>query len=423
LAGLAAVALAGSLAACSGSGSGGQTGDDGQTRIVWSTWGTPEELGRFEEFNEAFMDRHPDIEVDLQAVPSYDDYHPKLLTQLTSGTAPDVFYVGDDNIGNFVDEGVLQPLDDRMADPDSQAQAEDFFDGLYGAARKDDVTYGVPTDCNPDVLWYDKVALEEAGITEDPAQLAEDGEWTIDAFVDMTEKLKANGKIGAIFWNYWATHYSWISANGGSAYDEEGNFVLPDDPASVAALEQLGALFQDGTFAVADTMPDGAGADAKFVAHEAGFFSQGRYTIGTLTAAGDQESYDIAPWPSTDGSNPSTGVAAAYLAINKDTEAADAAWTFFEEFVSAEGQEFRLSGGGNAVPSVKGADEVVLEGFPEHAQTFLTVRDSGFANYPAEARVPGLSGDISTAMLSLYEGEADVEETLTTITDLQADAD
>ena len=56
----------------------------------------------------------------------------------------------------------------------------------------------------------------------------------------------------------------------------------------------------------------------------------------------------------------------------------------------AEGQTFRLEGGGNAVPSIKGADEVVLEdGYPAHAQTFLDMRDIGFENYAAEARVPG----------------------------------
>ena len=139
-----------------------------KTKIVWSTWGNPEELGRFEEFNEAFMARHPDIEVVLQPTPSYSEYHSKLLAQLISGTAPDLFYVGDDNIGKFVDSAVLQPVDDLMAAPDSQIQPDSFLDGLYGAARKDGVTYGVPVDSNPDVLWYDKQALAAAGITEDP---------------------------------------------------------------------------------------------------------------------------------------------------------------------------------------------------------------------------------------------------------------
>jgi len=386
-------------------------------RIVWSTWGNPEELGRFEEFDQAFMERHPEIDVVLQPVPSYSDYHSKLLAQLVSGTAPDVFYIGDDNIGKFVDSGVLAPLDELMAAPDSQIKPEDFFEGLYGAARKDGVTYGVPVDDNPDMLWYDKQALAAAGIEEDPAELAAKGEWTIDTFLEMNDKLVAAGLLGTIFWNYWATHWSWVSVNDGTVYNEAGEFVLPDDPISIAALETLAARFQDGSFALADTMPE-PGADPTFLTHGAGFFSQGRYTIGTVMQGGEQDSYDIAPWPTVDGKPRPTGVAAAYLGINKDTPNPDAAWTFYEEFLSADGQVFRLSGGGNAVPSVKGADEVVLEGYPAHAQSFLDARDLGFVDYAPEARVPGLSGDISAAMQQMYEGKATVEQTVAAITEL-----
>ncbi|WP_166354801.1 ABC transporter substrate-binding protein [Phytoactinopolyspora limicola] len=418
---LAAIAVA-AVAACSGSSSGPSDGSS-KARIVWTTWGSAEDLQRFEDFNDEFMERHPDIEVVLQAVPSYGEYHPKLLAQLISGTAPDVFYLGDDNVGTFVDAGVLTPLDDLMNSSDSKATHDDFFDGLFGAAIEGGVTYGVPTDSNPDVLWYSKTALEAAGITDDPADLAARGEWTVDTFLDMMDALRDADMIGAIFWNYWATHYSWVSAYGGTAYDEQGRFVLADDETSVEALRVLGERFQDGSFRVADTMPEGAGASTSFVSHQAGFFVQGRYTIGTIRQAGEEEQFDIAPWPSVDGEPKPVGVAAAYLAINEATDHPEAAWTFFEEFVSAEGQEFRLSGGGNAVPSILGADDVVLDGYPEHAETFLQLRDNGFANYASEARVPGLSDDISAAMLRHYEGRVDLDETLATIVDLVENAD
>jgi multiple sugar transport system substrate-binding protein len=390
----------------------------GKTKIVWSTWGNPDELTRFDEFNKDFMARHPDIEVVLQPVPSYSDYHSKLLAQLISGTAPDLFYVGDDNIGKFVDSNVLQPLDKLMASDGSKITPADFFDGLFGAARKDGATYGIPVDDNPDVFWYDKQALAAAGITEDPAELAAKGEWTTAKFLEMVDKLKAAKLVGAMFWNYWATHWSWVSANGGTVFDDQGKFVLPNDPTSIAALKTLGERFQDGSFVVADTMPEGAGPDTTFLTHGAGFFSQGRYTIGTVKSGGEQDSYDIVRWPTVDGKPRPTGVAAAYMGINKASPNIDAAWQFYQDFLSADGQRFRLSKGGNAVPSIKGADDVVLEGYPAHAQTFLDVRDTGFVDFAAEARVPGLSSDISTAMQQLYEGKATIDATVTKMTDL-----
>lgn len=421
LAGIAVGALTIGLAACSGGGGrGGGVDADGNATVVWSTWGTADELTRFEEFNKDFMDRHPDIKVKLQPVAGYGDYHSKLLAQLTSNTAPDVFYIGDDMIGQFVDSGRLMPLKDLMDSKDSKTKHDDFFPGLFGAAEKDDEVYAAPNDSNPDVLWYDKEALKAAGVTEDPATLAENGQWTTDKYLEMNAKLHDAKLTGSMFWNYWATHWSWLSSQGIDApYDDSGAFVADEDADAVEAMQQLGDLFQDGTFVVADTLPDGAGADSVFVTHKAGFFVQGRYTIGTLTSAGVEDSYDIVRWPTPDGEAAPTGVAASYLGINGKTKVKDAAFTFWTEFLSAEGQIFRLKGGGNAVPSIKGADEVVLEdGYPAHAQTFLDMRDIGFEDYPAEARVPGLPVAISEEFQKLYEGKTDAQQSLAAVAKL-----
>ena len=237
----------------------------------------------------------------------------------------------------------------------------------------------------------------------------------------MNAKLHAAGLTGSMFWNYWSTHYSWISAQGGKSYDTAGKFVANTDPTSVAALEELAKNFQDGTFVVADTLPEGAGADSVFVTHKAGFFVQGRYTIGTVKAAGDPDNYDVAPWPTPDGKAAPTGVAVSYLAINAKTKNKDAAFAFWTAFLSAEGQTFRLKGGGNAVPSIKGADSVVLDGYPAHAQTLLDMRDIGFVNYATEARVPGLSSAINDKILALYQGKASTKDTLDAVAKLVAD--
>jgi multiple sugar transport system substrate-binding protein len=410
------------LAAC---GSGGGDGGSAAGKVVWSTWGSPEELTRFTEFNEKFMAEHEGVSVELQPVAGYGDYHSKLLAQLTSGTAPDVFYIGDDRLGEFVAAGVLMPLSDRMASDASQTAVEDFMPGTFGAAMSEDgEVYAAPNDVNPDALWYDKEALAAAGITEDPATLAENDEWTTEKFLEMNDRLAAAGLVGSMYWNYFGTHWSWVSAQGGTAYAEDGSFVGNTDPVTVDAVQTFADYMQDGTFVVADTLPEGAGADSMFVTHQAGFFAQGRYTIGTLREAGVEESYDIVRWPTPDGTAAPTAVAASYLAVNATSDNPDDAFAFWTAFLSPEGQTFRLEGGGNAVPSIQGADDVVLEdGYPDHAQTFLDMREIGFANYAAESTVPGLSSDINDAMLDLYQGAGGTaQETLDKVAGLVADA-
>lgn len=412
----AAAALAAGMSACSGPGSG--AGSGGPKRVVWSTWGTPQELARYKEFNTQFMKEHPDIKVVLQPVADYGDYHTKLLAQLASGTAPDVFYIGDDKIGQFVSSNALMPLTSLMNSSASKTKPGDFAQGLFGAAKKGGQFYAAPNDSNPDALWYDKVALKKAGVTEDPATLAAQGKWTTQTYLDMNAKLKRAGLTGSMFWNYWSTHYSWISSQGGKAFDDSGKFVANTDPTSVAAVDVLAKNFQNKTFVVADTLPEGAGADSVFVSHKAGFFIQGRYTIGTVKSAGDPENYDVVRWPTPDGKAAPTGVAVSYLAINAKTKNKEAAFEFWTDFLSAKGQTLRLQGGGNAVPSIKGADQVVLDGYPAHARTLLDMRDLGFEDYATEAAVPGLSSDVSDKMLALYQGKTSTRAALDDIAKL-----
>lgn len=403
------------LSACSGSGGGGKGS------VTWSTWGSPDDLKSFDRFQEAFKKDHSDISLTFQPTASYDEYHSKLLTQLSSGTAPDVFYVGDDHIAAFIRNDVLLPLDDRLSTSGSTISQEDFAANLLEVATYEDHLYGLPNDVNPDTLWYDKQALQAAGITDDPATLAESDAWTTDAFFEMTSKLHAAGLTGGVFYNYWATHDGWMTSQGGTVYDDSGAYVANTDATSVAAMDEFAQRFQAGELVVADLMPEGAGPDSLLVTHKLGFFAAGRYEIGVIEGAGvDKELYDIVRWPTPSGAAGSTGVAASYLAINTKAADVEAAYTFFSEFLSAKGQKLRLETTGTAVPSITGADDLVTDaGYPAHAQTMLEMRDDGYSNFAAEAAVPDLSNSISVDhMLPLYQGKADAQTTLDAVAEL-----
>ena len=138
-----ATAAISALTACSGSGSGGS---GGQGRVVWSTWGSPEDLKSFDKFQEAFKSANPDIELVFQPTPSYSEYHSKLLTQLSSNTAPDVFYIGDDRVASVIRNNVLMPVDD------AGVSEGDFSENVLDIARWEGKLYALPNDVNPDTL-------------------------------------------------------------------------------------------------------------------------------------------------------------------------------------------------------------------------------------------------------------------------------
>ena len=398
-----------------GLGARGATAQTEKVKIVWSTFGALEELTRFSEFNVDFMTRHPDIESEFVAVPSYAEYHSKILTQLGAGQGPDVFYVSDEYIGRFVDSGQLLDLTDLLSSPDSQSPPDDFFEGLWGGAKTPEGRiFGVTNDCNPMVLWFNKPALAAAGIEDDPLALRDAGDWTWDAFTAMTDKLRETGKHGAVFYNSFLNNYSLIRANGGQVYDESGRFVASQDPKSVEALRFIYDNIKSKNFTYANALAQGQGPDALFISGQAGFESAGRWLLPTAKDALPPDDYDIVTWPTTTGNTTEPGaVATSFLVINANTPHQAEAFQFLTEFVSKDGQIFRLQGGGNAVPSIKGADEVVLEDeVPAHAQIFLEVRENGFVLPAEETRVPGLPQDILKGLEPLWLGEGDFEATV-----------
>ncbi|AGA57669.1 ABC-type sugar transport system, periplasmic component [Thermobacillus composti KWC4] len=406
---LATMAMALALAGCGGGdaktgGTGGssQGGQGEKVKIKWATWGNPGELTRFQEFTKEFNAKHPNIEAELIPIPG--EYEQKILTQLSGGTAPDAFYAGDGTIVKLIENGTIEELTPYLKQSDSKIKETDFFEGLWGAARKDGKIYGLTVDCNPMVFWYNKKVLKDAGVTEMPADLYEKGQWNWETFKSMVEKVRATGKYGYILGNWWGPYYSWITSNGGKIYDDaNGEFIAHKDGKAAEAFKFLYDNVQAKNFTFAGTLPKGQGADAMFMSNQVAFVTAGRWYLPIFKQNQSLE-FDIVPWPTNTGKKlEPAGIPTAYIVMNKNTKHKNETWQFISEFVSKEGQLFRLKGGGNAVPSIAGVDEVVLEGnIPEHAKYFLETRQVGYALTPHEAGVPGLSKVITDELEAFW---------------------
>ncbi|MGO4184639.1 sugar ABC transporter substrate-binding protein [Paenibacillus sp. TAF43_2] len=390
---------------------------EGKVKIKWATWGNPGELTRFQDFTNDFNKKHPEIEAELIPIPG--EYDQKILTQLSGGTAPDIFYAGDAFIVKLIENGSIEELTPLMDDARSAVKKEDFFPGLWGAAERDGKIYGATVDNNPMVLWYNKKVLKDAGITEMPADLQQQGKWSWDAFKEMTDKIRESGKYGYVLDNSWNSTHSWVTSNGGKVYDDNGKYIGYTDPKAVEAFRFLYDNIKTKNITFAGTLPKGQGGDAMFMSNQVGFVGAGRWYL-PLFKKNEGLEYDIVTWPTNTGNKiEPAGIPTAYMVLNKTTKHKEAAYTFLSEFVNKEGQTYRLQGGGNAVPSVSGADEVVLEGnLPEHAQFFLDAREIGYALTPFEAGIPGLSNDINSRFEALWLKNEDLDTAMKEIEEL-----
>ncbi len=431
---IAATAAGGvALAAC---GSGGGTGSTpatgtttagepaapsgGTVAIKWSSWGNPGEVARFNAYNADWNEKNPNIQATFIPIPS--DYDAKMLTQLSGGTAPDAFYCGDGFIGRLIANNTIIDLTELLKSSASKSKPEEFADGLWGAARTaEGKYYGVTVDCNPLIMWYNKKLLTDIGVTEMPADTQKAGNWNWDTFQEICSKAVAAGKRGYVF-EKWSAHvYSFVTTNGGKVYDvgNGGAYIGNTDAKTKEAYEFVLENVQNKNFVYSGSLPQGQGADAQFMSQSVAFVAAGRWLLPVFSK-NEALDYDIVTWPTNTGKPQEPAViATAYMSQNAKAANQDATFAFLTQFVSKDGQTFRLQGGGNAVPSVSGVDNLVSEGNdPANWQALIDARTIGYAIWADQTAVPGLGDDIETETDNLWLKGGDVQATLDKIAEI-----
>lgn len=378
----AGIAGTGLLAGCGGGqeATGGESGGEGGPTgsMTWSAGANPGEAERFREYTKQWNER-TGVNATFQQVVG--DYLPKLMTQLAGGAAPDAFYSGDDMLSKMIETNNVMPLDDFLASDQATNKFTDHFEGLTKWMKgPDGKVYGLPNDCNPIVLWFNKNLLNEAGV-EDPAAQQEAGTWTLDAFTDLLTKMKATGKLGNVvesgWWGFWM---GWLSAQGGTLFDEDGKAVFDTDPKSQATLEWMIDQLKSGNLVFGGSLPKGQGVDAMFYAGRLATMSYGRWVLPNLRKVKAKVDYDLVVLPSEDGKSiPSVPIGTTAMVVNAKAKNPEAAKLFVSDYTNKEGQRFRLSGGGNALPTLPGLEDIATEGNdPPHGGWFNDLAKIGW---------------------------------------------
>src|SRR5262249_33958764 len=116
-------------------------------KLTWSIVANPNLLARYQDFTKTYNEKHPNVEWELRPIP-YAEYESKIITQLSGGTAPDVFFTGGWMIGKLIANQSVTELSAFMKAPDSKIKESDFIEGVWGSAKKDGKIYAITVDCN-----------------------------------------------------------------------------------------------------------------------------------------------------------------------------------------------------------------------------------------------------------------------------------
>jgi len=274
-AGLLALVLAGSLAACGDSGGGSGDADaaakaTGPITIWYSN--NPEEVAWGKQMVAAWNTAHADQKVTAQEIPTGKSSEEVIGAAITAGNAPClIFNTAPASVSQFQKQGGLVPLDsfdggtsyieDRSGDV---AQQYKSTDGKY---------YQLPWKSNPVMIFYNKKAFAKAGIDTAKPPLA-----TYDEFLATSKKLvAAKAAKFAIypapsneFYQSWFDFYPLFAAeSGGKQLVEDGKATFASEEGKkVAAFwrtmyadklasqeKYTGDAFVDGTAAMAVVGP------------------------------------------------------------------------------------------------------------------------------------------------------------------------
>jgi multiple sugar transport system substrate-binding protein len=299
-------------------------------------------------------------------------YQTALLTQLSAGEAPDVFWIPGADIAAFASKDVI--LDVRQyADGDAGYSDEDFYPGPMGELTTDPATaqpggplWGLPRDVSAFALYLNLDLIAEAG-TDDPRELADAGNWNWAAFDKVAADIAAlDAEISGYGQNsWWAPNGWWINSAGGGFFNDDRTACALDTPEAVAGVE----AFRD-FYATGSAFTFGEDSEPVFKAGQMGMFQNGRWATPGAREVGFD--WDVVKLPDGPGGPSNWAFWGAYV-VNADTENPQAAWDLVRALTSANVQATIAELGAN-IPSRVSQD--AIDAFltftpPENTQAFL----------------------------------------------------
>lgn len=215
-----------------------------ETTLRFPSWwfGEPGNKDWLEKAIAAFEAENPDIKIDGYNL-GYGGYTDQMLLEMSSGTPPDVIHLLNLNIGDFLREGLLLPLDEYMdgsgITPETYSQAQ-----FSAPIVTDGKTYGVIHMVANYIPFYNAKLLAEAGYDEFP-----DNPEDFFAMVkDLTNAPEQFGYAAMVKPGSYVETYmdvtQWVMANGGR-FAQDGTPTI-DAPKNIDAVKQFKALFDAG---------------------------------------------------------------------------------------------------------------------------------------------------------------------------------
>ena len=325
IAGLAAFAMVGALAACSAGGG----SDSGKTELRVATFPPGADAAAYDAFAEQeaqFEKANPDI--DIIGV-EYEWEGPTFAVQLAGGSLPDVFTVPFTDSKTLLENGQLMDVTDEV---EELGYADKFNPIILDAVKDGDRIYGFPRQAYAMGLHYNRTLFEQAGLDPDSPPTTWDeireaaktiSEKTGKAgFMEMTQNNTGGWQLVAA-----------SAARGGSIQEDNGDGTYTStiaNDATKAALEFLHDLRWEDNSLGSNFLLDWGTINQEFAAGNIGMYSSGSdvYTALVRDFSLNPDDYGLTVVPVEDGGGTLGGgdIAVVSPTVDDTTKAAAVTW-------------------------------------------------------------------------------------------------
>jgi len=352
-------------------------------------------------------------------------YQDVLKTEIAAGTAPDVFWIPGTDVADFATRGLLRNNADLAEGFDVNA----FYEGpMYhltynpetGKSGGDSgALWGLPRDVSTFALYLNNDLIAEAG-APDPRELAKEGKWDWDAFMDVAKKVRALGSdiygYGANAW--WGPYGTWLNAAGGGFFNAARDACALNTPESIKGLEFEKSLYKTGQDVA---VPYGEDSEPPFKAGKVAMFQNGRWaTPGTRTVPFN---WDVVELPNGPAGTPGNWLFWGAYVVNPNTKDPEAAWKLAQALTEADTQG-KIAALGANIPSrvsQEALDKFLTFTPPANNQAFLNGIDpksKPTAEGPLWAGSwPEYDAIMGPAVQAVITGDKTIEEFAQTVCD------
>jgi len=145
-----------------------------KARLRFTVWDGNESLDIIRGVIREFHKENPDIEVKLESIGDYNQYHTKMLTQYAANVAPDVAMMDPGHFQALARRKALLPLNEFVSKTPG-FDLSTYYKPIVDAHSLKGQLYVLPRDIAPSgLIYYNKRLFKEAGIPYP------DGSWTWD---------------------------------------------------------------------------------------------------------------------------------------------------------------------------------------------------------------------------------------------------